>query len=50
MHIGVDKATGIIHTVVTSPANVHDVTIDELRRPDSFNISAWKSAGADPQT
>ena len=26
MHIGVDKATGIIHTVVTTPANVHDVT------------------------
>ena len=25
MHIGVDKATGIIHTVVTTPANVHDV-------------------------
>ena len=33
MHIGVDKATGIIHTVITTPANVHDATkADELRR------------------
>ena len=39
MHIGVDKATGIIHTVITTPANVHDVTkADELRRPDDWNV------------
>ena len=39
MHIGVDKATGIIHTVVTSPANVYDVTkVDELRRPDDWKV------------
>ena len=39
MHIGVDKATGIIHTVVTTPANVHDVTkADELRRPDDWEV------------
>ncbi|WP_370854848.1 transposase [Parasutterella sp.] len=37
--IGVDKATGIIHTVVTTPANVHDVTkADELRRPDDWEV------------
>ncbi|WP_370858372.1 transposase [Parasutterella sp.] len=39
MHIGVDKATGIIHTVVTTPANVHDVTkADELRRLDDWEV------------
>ena len=26
-HIGVDKDTGIVHNVVVTPANVHDVTI-----------------------
>ncbi len=39
MHNGVDKATGIIHTVITTPANVHDVTkADELRRPDDWEV------------
>ena len=39
MHIGVDKATGVIHTVITTPANVHDVTkADELRRPDDWEV------------
>ncbi len=39
MHIGVDKATGIIHTVITTPANVQDVTkADELRRPDDWDV------------
>lgn len=39
MHIGVDKATGIIHTVETTPANVHDVTkVDELRHPDDWEV------------
>ena len=39
MHIGVDKATGIIHTVITTSANVHDVTkADELRRPDDWEV------------
>ena len=40
MHIGVDKATGIIHTVITTPANVHDVTkADRLRRrPDDWEV------------
>ncbi len=53
MHIGVDKATGIIHTVETTPANVHDATkVDELRRPGDWKvigdpgISAWKNARA----
>lgn len=26
-HVGVDKDTGIVHTVVTTPANVHDVEV-----------------------
>ena len=39
MHIGVDIATGIIHTVVTTPANVHDVTqVVELHRPDDWEV------------
>lgn len=39
MHISVDKAAGIIHTVATTPANVHDVTkADELRRPDDWKV------------
>ena len=39
MHIGGDKAPGIIHTVATILANVHDVTkVDELRRPDDWEV------------
>lgn len=39
MHIGVDKASGIIHTMVTNLANVQDVTkVDELRRPDDWEV------------
>ena len=57
MHIGVDKATGIIHMVVTNPANVHDVTkVDELRRPDNWEvigdsgyIGMEKRESADPE-
>ncbi|WP_337410061.1 IS5 family transposase [Parasutterella excrementihominis] len=57
MHIGVDKVTGIIHTVVTTPANVHDVTkVDELRRPDdrevigdSGYLGMEKRESADPE-
>ncbi|MFQ9391375.1 MAG: transposase [Parasutterella excrementihominis] len=38
MHIGVDKARNHPH-VVTTPANVHDVTqVDELRRPDDWEV------------
>ena len=45
MHIGVDKATGIIHTVITTPANVNDVTkADELRRPDDWEVIGDKQA------
>ena len=25
-HIGVDAASGLVHTMVTTPANAHDVT------------------------
>ena len=57
IHIGVDKGTGIIHTVVTTPANVHDVTkVDELRRPydwevigDSGYLGMEKRESADPE-
>ena len=39
MHIGVDKATGVIHTVTTTPANVHDITqVDNLRRPTDWEV------------
>ena len=39
MHIGVDKATGLIHKVETIPANVHDATkVDELRRPGYWKV------------
>lgn len=57
MHIGVDKATGIIHTVATTPANVHDITqVDNLRRPtdwevigDSGYLGMEKRESADPE-
>lgn len=39
MNISVDKAAGIIHTVVTTPANIHDVTkVDELLCPDDWEV------------
>ena len=39
MNIGVDKVTGIIHTVITAPANVHDVTkTEELHLPDDREV------------
>lgn len=39
MHIAVDKATGIIHAVITTPSNVRDVTrVDELRCPDDREV------------
>ena len=38
-HIGVDRTVGAIHTVVTIPANVHEVTqIEELRNPDNSEV------------
>ena len=38
-HIGVDRTVGTIHTVVTIPANVHEVTqIEELRSPDGREV------------
>lgn len=52
-----DKDISIIHTVVTTPANVHDVTkIDELRRPDDWEVFSkagylgmGKRESADPE-
>lgn len=57
MHIGVDRATSIIHTVTTTPANVHDITqVDNLRRPtgwevigDSGYLGMEKRESADPE-
>jgi IS5 family transposase len=57
MHIGMDKVTGIIHTVTTTPANVHDITqVDNLRRPtdwevigDSGYLGMEKRESADPE-
>lgn len=38
-HIGVNRTVGAIHTVVTIPANVHEVTqIEELRNPDNSEV------------
>ena len=52
-----DKDISIIHAVVTTPANVHDVTkIDELRRPDDWEVFSeagylgmGKRESADPE-
>ena len=52
-----DKDISIIHAVVTTPANVHDVTkADELRRPDDWEVigdsgylGMEKRDGADPE-
>lgn len=38
-YIGVDRTVGTIHTVVTIPDNVHEVTqIEELRSPDGREV------------
>lgn len=39
LHIGVDKVSGIIHSVTTTAANVHDITqVDKLRRPTDWEV------------
>lgn len=57
MHIGLNKATGIIHTMTTTPANVHEITqVENLRRPtdwevigDSGYLGMGKRESADPE-
>ena len=41
VHIGADAETGVVHSVRTTPANVHDVT--KAHRLDKV---AWFNAGS----
>jgi len=44
MHIGVDDAVGMIHSVETTAANVHDITVaDKLLHGDEQSV--WGDAG-----
>lgn len=44
MHIGVDDALGLIHSITTTPANVHDITqADQLLHGDESRV--WGDAG-----
>lgn len=53
-HVGVDKDTGIVHTVVVTPANIHDVDVtpelltgeEESVYGDSGYLGAQKRKGA----
>lgn len=57
VHIGVDKTTGIVHSLTTTPANVHDICeTDKLRREsdnevigDSGYLGMEKRDTADPE-
>jgi IS5 family transposase len=44
MHIGVDDALGLIHSITTTPANVHDITqADRLLHGEESRV--WGDAG-----
>jgi len=44
MHIGVDDAVGLIHSIATTPANEHDITqADKLLHGDEQRV--WGDAG-----
>jgi IS5 family transposase len=44
MHIGTDDALGLIHSLSTTPANVHDITqVDQLLHGDEERV--WGDAG-----
>ena len=44
MHIGVDESLGLIHSIVTTPANVHDITqTDKLLHGKEKRV--WGDAG-----
>lgn len=44
MHIGVDDAFGVIHSMDTTPANVHDINLDRQLQHGSEN-RMWGDAG-----
>ena len=43
MHIGVDNVSGAIHSLEPTPAYVHDIHSDGLRREGESR--AWRDAG-----
>ncbi len=44
MHIGVDDSLGLIHSISTTPANVHDITqVDQLLHGEEDRV--WGDAG-----
>ena len=44
VHIGADAQTGVVHSVTTTPANVHDVT-EAHRLLHGGEIRVWGDAG-----
>ena len=44
VHIGVDSETGVVHSVATTPANVHDVT-ETHRLLHGGEKQVWGDAG-----
>ena len=44
VHIGADVETGVVHSITTTPANVHDVT-EPHRLPHGGEIRVWGDAG-----
>jgi len=39
MHIGVDDSLGLIHSISTTPANVHDITAYSGEREHLFRMN-----------
>ena len=44
LHIGVDAETGLVHSMTTTPANVHDVT-EAHRLLHGRELQVWGDAG-----
>ena len=44
LHIGVDAATGLVHSMTTTPANVHDVT-EAHKLLHGGELQVWGDAG-----
>ncbi len=42
-HIGVDADPGLVHTLVTAPANVHDVTQAGAGQPGDGRLAATQA-------
>ncbi len=39
LHVGVDKVRGVIHSVTTTAAKVHNITqVDKLRCPTDWEV------------